>query len=91
MRSSDVIRNRVEASGTWSIRALSQRLGMMPQTFNNRLKAKSVGVGFLVACLDVLGYRLVAVPITSKLPSGSIEVTDEMAVRPAPEIGRAHV
>lgn len=84
MRSSDVIKDRVEASGTWSLRALSQRLGMMPQTMNTRLNAKTVGVGFLVACLDVLGYRLVAVPITSKLPSGSIEVTDSMVVGPAP-------
>lgn len=84
MRSSEIIADRIKASGTWNARALSQRLGMMPQTFGNRMGARSVGVGFLVACLGVLGYRLVAVPITSRLPSGSIEVTDEMAVKPAP-------
>lgn len=81
MRSSDIVRDRIKASGTWSGRALARRLGMTQQTFNKRLNARSVGVGFVVACLNVLGYRLVAVPITSKLPSGSIEATDELVFK----------
>lgn len=87
MRSSDIVRDRIEASGTWSGRALARRLGMMPQTLNKRLGARSVGVAVIVACLNVLGYRLVAVPITSKLPAGSIEVTDELSFKPSRKDG----
>lgn len=81
MRSTEAISSLIEMNGSWSRNMLSASIGMKPQILYKRMHARSVGVGFLVACLDVLGYRLVAMPKTGTMPKNGIVIDDDMYER----------
>lgn len=57
---------------------IAERIGLTAQAFwdrvNNR-KHKSIGVDTALEILQAMDYRLVVVPVGSRLPAGSYEVS----------------
>lgn len=55
----------------------ARRLNVSPQALNGRLTQEGIGINCVAEMVEKLNYRVVLLPDTAKLPTGSIEVTLE--------------
>lgn len=76
MKATDIIRHLLSESSGWSQNRLGAELGYTKQVMHDRMTTKDAKAGFLADAVSLLGYKLVVVPPGSKLPVGSIEVTN---------------
>lgn len=77
MKSVEIARSLIEQSPVWSQNKLASKLGLSPQAMSNRMQAVDLKASFLAEIVESLGYELVVVPQESKLPKGSIRVSNE--------------
>lgn len=86
--------NKAISETTWSKVAIADEMGLKSQGLNDKLmRNKNPKIDFVTKLLGIIGFRLVVVPKSSRLPQGAIVVDphradDSEAARPpakAPE------
>jgi len=76
MKISDVIRTIMYEQDITLVK-VAGRLGISQPTMSMRLKQKTIGADKAVEILKAMDYKLVAMPMNAKLPTGAYEVTAE--------------
>lgn len=76
MKACEVIRTVMKLRNV-KVNDLVEKLGVKQPTLSQRLKQDNISSDKMVEMLDVMGYKLVVVPVGKKLSDDCFEITKE--------------